>query len=850
MSRCVWKRCVGIVAAVWVLLGWSPVASVGAETESAVSPKQLEHFENEIRPLLVNHCFQCHGGESTKGGLRVDSRAALIEGGARGPAIRPGKPGESLLVHAVRHADGLKMPLGADRLGDREIEALETWIAAGAAWPDEAAGSWEVPSERRSENHWSFRPIADPTPPDVAQTARVSTPIDRFILAKLESEGLTPLRRADKRTLIRRATFDLTGLPPTPAQIERFLRDDSPDAMAKLVDRLLNSPAYGERWGRHWLDLARYADTAGDTSDYPIPQAYRYRDYVIESFNEDKPYDQFLREQLAGDILAERDAAELSQKQFAERVIATGFLALARQFGPGPRNEPHLIIEDTINTLGETMLGLTIGCARCHDHKFDPIPNEDYYGLYGYFQSTVYPHAGSEESPRPGGLYPLTTDAELRREFFRYTERKVELGNNILQAARGRSYLEHSKAHYEKQLKELEANRPPVEQVAFAVREANPQIELAVGPVRSPKASNKTGDARVQVAGEPSQPGEIAPRGFVEVIDPRDATIPEGSSGRLQLANWIASPENPLTARVMVNRIWLYHFGKGLVGTPNNFGTQGQPPTHPELLDYLAQRFIQSGWSIKAMHRLIMNSQVYQLASTPLASERGEAGRAKRPAASGAEGGVAGAIMFEENLSQDTSNRWYWRFDRRRLDAEQVRDAILAVAGTLNTTPGGPHPFPESHAWSFTQHTPFHQTYESQHRSVYLMTQRLHRHPILKLFDAPDRSASTPQRRVSTVPLQALFLMNSGFVRDQARAFARRVIGRTESPAARVRFAHELAWGRPATEAQVAKARRVLASFRQTGADDADLSPAERERRAWTSYARVLISSNSFFYVD
>jgi hypothetical protein len=721
-----------------------PALAVGSD----VTPAEIDFFEKEVRPLLVQRCQTCHGPDKAKGGLRLTSRAALLEGGGTGPAVVPGKPDESLLIKAIRHKDSPKMP-PKERLPDRDIDVLTRWVQMGLPWPETATvvaglGKFEITPEQR--RFWSFQPVKDSPPPPVKDLSWPLTPIDRFLLAKLEAKGLKPVAAADRRTLIRRATFDLLGLPPTPEEIDSFLADESPAAWEKVIDRLLAAPHYGERWGRFWLDLVHYADTAGETADFPVPEAYKYRNYVIDSFNADKPYDEFLREQIAGDLLA----AEEPPEKRAERIIATGFIAVARRFGFDPQNYHHLTIEDSIDTLGKSVLGLTISCARCHDHKFDPISRSDYYALYGIFDSTRYPFPGSEEKNRP-------------RDF-------VQLGPN---------------------------------ERAYAV-------------------ADQTGkDARIHLRGDPKQLGPEVPRHFLEILG--GAVLPPGtkSSGRLELARWLTDPKNPLTARVLVNRLWQHHFGRGLVRTPNNFGKQGQPPTHPELLDFLAARFVADGWSIKRMHRRILLSRAYQIASS----------------------------SDEKNAALDPGNDCLWHFERRRLDAESIRDALLAVGGGLDRSPGGPHPFPPEKSWGFTQHNPFQAVYDSNRRSLYLMTQRIRRHPFLALFDGADPNSSTAQRGVTTVPTQALFFLNNPFVHEQAGRFADRLLAETEDEGRRIDRAYRLALGRTPTEEERRDAadylREATEALAATG-----VPLTQRQRQAWAGLARVLFGSNEFIYVD
>jgi hypothetical protein len=747
----------------FTLLLLAGVTSVSGAAEPR--PDAETFFETKVRPVFQQVCYRCHGGQKTSGRLRIDSRETLLRGGESGPAVVPGEPEKSLLLQAVRHRhETIHMPPDK-RLPDAVIADLERWVREGAAWP-RASKVGGPPS--RPEQHWAFQPVRAVVPPD--PTGWAEQPVDCFVMAKLRQQGLKPVGSAGKRALIRRATFDLIGLPPRPEDVERFLADDSPDAFRTVVERLLASPHYGERWGRHWMDVARYADTAGDNADYPIPEIYLYRDYIIDSFNKDKPYDAFVREQLAGDILVRNGPREA----FAERVIATGFLALSRRYATAPYELWHLTLDDAIATTGAAFLGLTLGCARCHDHKFDPVTTQDYYALYGIFAGTTFPYTGSEEfaskhEPRMN-LAPLSPPEEVR--------------------ARDKA---------------RPASEPPAGvPTAYAVTEGKPV------------------SARIHVKGDPSNPGPIVPRGVPKFLaGGRPIRFPDDGSGRLQLAEWLTRPDHPLTARVMVNRIWQHHFGKGIVATPSNFGVRGEPPTHPELLDYLAREFVQSGWSVKHMHRLILLSKTYRLA---------------------AEHDTA-------NAAKDPANRWYWRHDRRRLDAEALRDAMLTVAGDLDSSRPQGHPFPPPSSWRWTQHSPFKEVYPSAHRSVYLMTQRFQRHPFLALFDGPDTNESTAARGTSTVPLQALYLMNNPFTQKRAEGLARRLIAASADPAKRVESAYAWARCRRPTAAEVAKA---VAYVRRCEEELTGLGvPAGQcEREAWTSFGRVILTANEFVYLD
>ncbi len=766
--------------------------------------KKAELFELHIRPVLAGTCFKCHGGESTSGGLRVDSRESLVAGGERGPAIVPGRPQESLLVHALSHADdSVQMPPDQP-LAAATVSAFSTWIESGAEWPAEFAGQ---PFE--ADRHWAFLPLGDLGPP----AGQVSLqPIDRFLHARLQQEGLVRVEPASRATLLRRAYFDFVGLPPEPEELERFLNDESPEAFSRVVERLLASPQYGERWGRHWLDVVRYADTAGDNADYPIPEARLYRDYVIDAFNKDKPYDEFLREQLAGDLIAAQHPED--SQRHRERIVATGYLALSRRFATAPYELWHLTLEDAIDTTGRAFLGLTLRCARCHDHKFDPVTQEDYYALYGIFSSTQFPWAGGEEfqskkTPRQhfAALLPPSEVAPRKAEL----QATIDRLTADIKAAAERGDDEANKEQVGKLRQELkpwheaqQLDAPPHVPVAYAVHEGQPA------------------DAHVQLRGEPEHPGPLVPRGVPKFLAGESPPqIPPGASGRLELAQWLTRSDHPLTSRVMANRIWQWHFGRGLVATPSNFGLRGASPDHRDLLDYLARRLIDSGWSIKTLHREIMATQTYALASS------GD----------------------ESNAGRDPDNRFYWRFDRRRLDAESIRDAMLAVSGQLEANRPEPHPFPPVGKWKWTQHSPFKATYPSRHRSVYLMTQRIQRHPYLSLFDGPDTNMSTDVRTSATVPSQALFLMNNPFVNEQAATLADRLLAASDDASRRIELAGLLCWSRKLSPAEVESASRYVDGVRAE-LDRLGTPPDQADRDAWASYARVLLASNEFVYVD
>jgi hypothetical protein len=759
----------------------------------AALPDGADFFEKRIRPLLADHCLRCHGAEKTKGGLRLDTPAGVRRGGQSGAAVVPGDPDRSLLVQAVRRTTpDLQMP--PDRaLSPRQVEDLVDWVRMGAPAPRDSA---EL-AVTRPALPWSFRPVRTPALPPVRATAWPANEVDRFILSRLEEKRLVPSGPADKRTLIRRATFDLLGLPPTPEEIESFLADSSPQAFDRVIERLLASPHYGERWGRHWLDAARYADSAGNATDFPVPQAWRYRNYVISAFNRDKPYDQFLREQIAGDLLPSS-----GEQDKVEKIVATGFIALSRRPGLYPEREPHLTIEDTLETLGRSVLGLSVGCARCHDHKFDPVTTEDYYALYGIFQSTRYPFPGSEHaegSAYQRDLVPLIPASEAQAILGPWKKRLAEAEEALEQARALRSTSPDARRKRDQVI----AQRPVLEE-AYALAEGPPS------------------NARIQRRGDPLALGPEVPRRFLSALGGAALPPTDTGSGRRQLAEWLTDPSNPLTARVMVNRIWLHHFGRGLVRTADDFGARGSGPTHAELLDYLAARFIESRWSIKQLHRLLMSSRTYQMAGS------GD----------------------DRNLESDPGNDFLWRFRRRRLDAESLRDAILGVSGDLDRTMGGAHPVPPEKEWAkISSSAPYELSYETRRRSLYLYQGRLKKNSYLTLFDGANPNAPTGDRTVSSTPLQALYLMNDRFVVQQSEKFAGRLLLDRPSDPERVRLAFELAFGRlPGREEQRAAEGQVLLLREKLRSTDV---PAEEHvRKAWAALAQVLVSSNEFAFVD
>jgi hypothetical protein len=738
-----------------------------------IPPQLADFFEKKIRPVLADRCTRCHGPDKQKGGLRLDSRQAMLKGGESGPAVVPNYPEKSLLMTALGRQGDLKMPPD-EPLSDEMVGQFRDWIKAGAQWP---GGGAIITGKESWKSHWAFQPVREPALPRIEHAERVQTPVDAFVLAELEKRGLGFAAPAGRRALLRRATFDLIGLPPTAEEIEAFEKDTSPDAFAKVIDRLLASPHYGERWGRHWLDVARYADTKGYvfTEERRFAYSYTYRDYVIKAFNDDLPYNQFILEQLAADRLyAEAKAA--GKDPDSRPLAAMGFLTLGRRF----LNNSHDIIDDRIDVTTRGLLGLTVACARCHDHKFDPLPTRDYYSLYGVFASSTEPkELPLLVAPEPTPEY-LAFDKELKIREKAVAEFREKYKDEL--AAKNRKYRD-----------DLTALQKQVD--AWKTSPAAPARAMILEDLPQPREPN------VLLRGNPGSLGPKVPRQFLGVLAGENRKPFKNGSGRLELAQAIASPDNPLTARVLVNRVWLHHFGNGLVRTPSDFGVRSEPPTQPALLDYLAARFVAEGWSVKKLHKLIMLSSVYQQSSDV-------------PAAT---------------LKADPENRLLSHMNRRRLDFEALRDSLLVVAGQLDPRLGGP-PLEMFEGKS------------SNRRTVYGFIDRQNLPGLLRTFDFANPDTSNPQRYETTVPQQALFLMNSPFVIEQARQLLkRREIADLKEPVDRIRMLYRLAYGRSPDADELALGRRFL----QTTSANAGtgLTP-------WEQYAQALLLANEFVFVD
>ena len=793
-----------VLVLVLVLVG----ARMSFALDLAEPSDPLEFFEKQVRPILVERCQECHSASSkrVRGELRLDSREALRRGGVSGPAIVPGDPEASFLIERIRDDDDSSRmpPPPKEPLTQAERSILETWIKLGA--PDPRTEPTPAPAPNQDpRGWWAFQALANPPIPIVQDAGWARNELDRFIQSRLEREGLRPAPEADRSTWIRRLTFDLTGLPPAPEEVEAFVSDPRPDAHERLVDRLLASPHHGERWGRHWLDLVRYADTSGCNGDFPIPEAYRYRNYVITRFNQDAAYDQFIREQLAGDLLP-----AASEDQRREQLVATGYLAISRRFS-SVAEEFHLTLDDAIDNLGKTFLALSVSCARCHDHKFDPIPQRDYYALHGILESTRFSFPGTEIYRHQQDMIPLVTQRIMDSELRSILDAMEKIDAEIHQVY---TTIELSDTGKEKDA--LKARWESLKKRRDDLLKSRPDYDEAYGAMEG-----KPVDSHIQLKGDPKKLGDRVPRGFLQVLGGQRVPADERGSGRKHLADWVADPKNPLTARVIVNRVWQHHFGQGLVRSHNDFGTRGQPPSHPELLDHLTRRFIDAGWSIKRLHRWIVLSSTYRTAS------------AENPAAA----------------LKDPDNRWLWSFPRRRLDAEEIRDAMLFASGGLERRMGGPHPFPPEVTWRYSQHKPFVEDYPSDLRSVYLMQQRFRLQPYLATFDGADTNASTGERRTSTTPQQALFALNSAFVQREAERLVDRLDAERPTIEQRIQRAYWLLLSRKPSADEFQEATAYLKGVRKPLAQVVKL-PSELERAAWVSLIRVLLSTNEFVFVD
>ena len=750
-----------------------------------MTPDQRVFFENKIRPVLVKQCYECHSATAKKlgGKLLLDSPSEMISGGESGSSVSPGDPDKSLIIQALKY-DGIEMP-PQKKLPDQVIQDFITWVNMGAPDPREATPKTAIkqtPTDKAAL--WSYQPLSQPKTPLVRHKEWPRDPVDTFILAKMEARSLKPAPSAATETLIRRLCFDLIGLPPQLSDLAG-LSEWSDEKYAALVDRLLASRHYGEHWGRHWLDVARFAESNGNdglSRNASFPHAWRYRDYVIQAFNEDRPYDVFVKEQIAGDLLP---ADSLSQRD--RQLIATGFLAIGSKPAKAMNDNFEMdVVADQINVIGHGILGLSIGCARCHDHKTEPIPTRDYYALAGIFKSseTLWGAAAHQGlTAHQTALHPLKKAPRVKPR----TEIELIIKGN------------------------KPSKTPAKSSFNYAVDAA-----LAMG-IRDAKT---IADCKLNIGGESKKLGPAVPRGFLSASSIADTEFKPSAtqSGRLQLAEWLTHPQHPQTARVMTNRVWLHLFGEGLVQTPDDFGISGERPTHPELLDHLTNRFIQSGWSIKQLIRDIVLSRTYQQSSQASA----------------------------ESLAADPENLLQTRHQRRRLSAESVRDAILVASGSLNPQPG---------QGSLIQHrdvlinelAPLHQP--SDHRSIYLLLLRNSMPPELTPFNLPDALTVTGKRNASPLATQSLYLLNNDFIVKQSATFASRLISQTKNDATRLQQAYRQALTRQPKNSETLRDLDWLHEMDLTLVSEHP-DTTKREKIIWAAFCQALLASNELRYVD
>ena len=882
MKRSVLHRVV-VISSIAAILG-TTVASFASEK---IPAKEVEFFEKKIRPVLVAQCYECHSAEAAtrgklKGMLTVDTRAGLLKGGDSGPAIVPGKPGESLLLKALRHDASVSAMPPKEKLSAAVIADFEAWIAAGAADPRDgpAAVVKRGLSIDEGRKFWSFVPPQRVAALSERRDDWARDDLDRFVLAKLEEQKIEPLGDTEPHLLLRRLSFDLLGLPPSPEDVAEFVNgwnaaktqpEQQQSWLSQTVDRLLTRRQFGERWGRHWLDVARYADSNGRDRNVYFYHAWRYRDYVIESFHRDKPFDQFLREQIAGDLMPFS-----SPEQRDEQRIATGFLALGAKSFEEIKPEVFRmdVIDEQIELVSRAVLGLSVGCARCHDHKFDPIPTADYYALAGIFRSTqtlagygpkgikATAHSHSELLPvgpdaerlGPKGLAYLVKLQELtlaqntaRSDRYRVVRRVTDAKLKLAKPDADKAALEQELARLETEVKDWDVKVKAHEQaLQTAMDSAPPQPGWAMG-LRERETPE---DCRIHIRGETTNLGDAVPRGTLQVIALGDSKPSDMKrSGRLELADWLTRRDNPLTARVFVNRVWLHLFGRGLVTTPDDFGVNGARPSHPELLDHLAARFMDDGWSTKRLVRAIVLSRTYREASGIDASERQGASRRSQP-------NTDPRLAPSGSTETDPDNIFLARMKPRRLEVEVFRDAIKSVAGTLDLTPPSSeqaflakfNPYREDEYRTFQPlFTPTN--LELPQRSVYLPVVRGVLPEMFPLFDfaAPERSVA--QRDESTVPAQSLFLMNSPWIIEQSRHAATRLLEEMSlDDAGRVTRIYQRAFARSPTPEELTRSLRYLAKPESVATDPKATPPTAEQLRLerWTSFCQILFASGEF----
>lgn len=840
-------RMVGFVVCLGILFPWcQQTIAQEASPSKSPTPEQTQFFQLKVKPILDQHCLRCHGSQpNPKGGLRLTSRAAVVHGGESGPAVSFEQPAESLLVQAINYESYEMPPQG--KLPQAQIEILTEWVKQGLpGLPTEADPAEKLPEKKatpqvnaETKKFWSFQPVKPPAVPEVPDPNWNRQAIDALIFSRLAAAGIQPNPPVEKAALLRRAYYDLIGLPPEPAAITAFLADNAPNSFEKVIDKLLASPHYGERWARHWLDLVRYAETNSYERDGIKPFVWRYRDYVIRAFNDDKPYDQFVREQLAGDELT---------PQTPEGIVATGFyrLGIWDDEPADPKLALYDDLDDLVQTTGQVLLGLTIGCARCHDHKLDPIPQRDYYRFLAFFRNVRRFGVRSHESVLESSVRTIALESERKQhealvleheakltrveadllaieakvkpdlvgvenDEFKTEGARVEIVGKRVPKLLTAAEFKHYKA-LTRERDQLRTHKPPGMAQALCVTEH----DGTVAPTH------------VLMRGNPHVEGDQVEPGFLEILGGQTPPIPQPAAGqkssgrRLALADWIARRENPLTARVVVNRVWQYHFGRGLVRSASDFGFQGTPPTHPELLDWLAADFVDNGWRFKQLHKRIMLSNAYQMSSR------------SNPV----------------SLEKDPENNLFWRFNMRRLSAEEVRDSILAINGSLNREQyAGPAVFVKIPADVLAgQSRPGEGWGESSpadqnRRSIFIHVKRSLMPPILAAFDAADTDNSCPVRFATTQPTQALGMLNSDFLQQQSQVFAKYLTdGAAADPPQQIRRALLRAFQRDPSAAEVERGLQLIESLQarhRLSAED-----------ALRYFCLTVYNLNEFLYLD
>ena len=787
--------------------------------------EHLEFFEAKVRPLLVQHCYECHAkdAKTIQGSLVLDSKQGWEMGGDNGPTIEPGNPDESLLIQAVRYEEMEMPPKG--KLSERDIATLEQWVKMGAPDPRDKDTTQLIKREidiAEGRKFWAFQPSLKRDAPKVKDASWPANDIDRFVLAKLEAQGIQPVGDASAEVLVRRLFFDLIGLPPSPAEMDRWTArmKNSPEAgLTELVDELLASPHFGERWGRHWLDVARYAESTGMERNVTFPAAWRYRDYVIQSFNSDKPYAQFVQEQIAGDLLP-----GTNDENRAERLVATGFLAM----GPKSLNERDRdvfvmdMVDEQIDVTTRAIMGVTVSCARCHDHKFDPFPQKDYYALAGIFRSskTLYGATGGNGNRQPSSLIALAAgEGQQETDKAEQKKRIQQLAKQLEQAKGNLSDEKDNQKRKQLQRRVTQLNQQ-LKQLRSGKKGKNNGPKLPDGPSAMGVVDDRVADCRLHIRGNTNTLGDEVPRGFLQVVALEDSfKIGEDQSGRLELANYLTSPENPLTARVMANRVWYWLLGQGIVRTVDNFGSMGERPSNPELLDQLAMELVENDWSVKHLVRQIVLSRTYRLASD----------------------------HHEQNFAKDPENLLVWRQNHRRLDAESIRDAMLVASGQLEREAAKSSPIAKMVGTNIGRTNTSISELEGdafRHRSVYLPILRNALPEVLSVFDFAEPSIIVGRRQITTVPSQALFMMNSKFVVNRSQALAKQLLQNEKmDTSGRIQSAYRHTLCRHPKADELATATEFLQSVSAS-------NPKMPEEDALAALCQALFASAEFRYIE